>query len=203
MKKQFNLLSTLFVVGLIFLVSCGGGRQVTRIDKNETIDLSGKWNDTDARLVAEEMISDVLKRPWIDEFLKERGKKPVVIVGSVRNKSSEHIEVDMFTKEMEKELLNSGRVSFVATKDEREQVRDERADQQKFSSEESMKQFYKEKGADYLLLGVINSVEDKLEGEKVIKYKVNLELIDVESNTKVWIGDKEIKKYIGQDKYGY
>ena len=98
-------------------------------------------------------------------------------------------------------MINSGKVSFVASKEEREEVREERTDQQDFSSEETMKEFYKEIGADFLLSGVINSVEDSYEGEKVILYQVDLELIDIEKNIKVWIGSKEIKKYIGQDSY--
>ena len=64
-----------------------------------------------------------------------------------------------------------------------------------------MKKFYREIGADFLMLGVINSVEDQFEGEKVILYQVDLELIDIEKNLKVWLGNKKIKKYIGQNSY--
>ena len=46
------------------LVGCGGGKQITRLDPGTQTDLSGKWNDTDSRLVAEEMISDCLSGPW-------------------------------------------------------------------------------------------------------------------------------------------
>ena len=109
--------------------------------------------------------------------------------------------VDVFAKDIERELINSGKVSFVASKEEREQIREERADQQDFSSEETMKKFYREIGADFLLTGIINSVEDKYEGEKVILYQVDLELIDIEKNLKVWLGNKKIKKYIGQGSY--
>jgi len=94
-------------------------------------------------------------------------------------------------------------VNFVASKDERDQVRDERADQQEFSSEESMKKFYREIGADYILLGIINSVEDVADGTKAILYQVDLELIDIEKNLKVWMGNKKIKKVITRDGYGY
>ncbi|MDX1699462.1 MAG: penicillin-binding protein activator LpoB [Melioribacteraceae bacterium] len=185
---------------LIFLSACSS-RQVSRIDTGEVVDLSGKWNDTDSRLTAEAMVEDVLSRPWLTDFLTEAGKKPVVIVGNIRNKSSEHIVVDVFTKDIERELINSGKVSFVASKEEREEIREERADQQDFSSEETMKKFYREIGADFLMLGVINSVEDKFEGEKVILYQVDLELIDIEKNLKVWLGNKKIKKFIGQSSY--
>jgi hypothetical protein len=189
-----------FFVFVFLLMSCSS-REVSRIDSKEVVDLSGKWNDTDSRLTAEAMVEDVLNRPWLDEFIMKEGKKPVVIVGNIRNKSSEHIVVDVFQKDIERELINSGKVSFVASKEEREQIREERSDQQDFSSSETMKKFYKELGADYLLTGVINSIEDKYEGERIILYQVDLELIDIEKNLKVWIGNKKIKKYIGQGTY--
>ena len=164
--KIFSKIISIFIL-TVLLIGCSS-REVSRIDSKEVVDLSGKWNDTDSRLTAETMVDDVLGRPWLTDFLTAKGKKPVVIVGDIRNKSSEHIVVDVFVNDIERELINSGKVSFVASKDVREQVREERSDQQDFSSEETMKKFYREVGADFLLSGVINSVEDKFEGEKVI-----------------------------------
>jgi len=198
--KVYPKIVSIFILS-VFLFGCSSSREVSRIDTRDVVDLSGKWNDTDSRLTAETMVTDVLSRPWLTDYLTEKGKKPVVIVGNIRNKSSEHIVVDIFSKDIERELINSGKVLFVASKDERVDVREERADQQNFSSDETMKKYYREIGADYLLSGVINSVEDKYEGEKVILYQVDLELIDIEKNLKVWLGNKKIKKYIGQGSY--
>ena len=180
------------------LAGCGSSKTVERVDPGETIDLSGDWNDTDSRLVAEEMMSDMLGRPWLGEFKGRTSKEPVVVVGAVRNRSSEHIATSAFIKNLERELTNSGRVSFVASAEEREGVRDERADQQEFSSAESMKRFQQETGADFMLIGEINSIVDQEGGDKVKYYQVNLELVDIETNRKAWIGEKKIKKFITQ-----
>ncbi len=199
-SKLVKIILALSLISLI-AVGCGSSREVSRIDTKEITDLSGKWNDTDARLVAEEMVSDVLARPWLTDYMTANGKKPVLIVGKIRNKSSEHIAVDVFANDIERELLNSGKVTFVASKDARDEVREERKDQQDFASAETFKKFYREIGADFLMTGVINSVQDTYEGEQVIFYQVDLELINIETNTKAWIGTKKIKKYIGQDSY--
>ncbi len=202
--KNLKLFAVVLLGSILLLTACGGSaKRVTRINTQDVVDLSGKWNDTDSRLVAEKMTDDVMKRPWLTDFLKDNGKKPVVIVGKIRNKSSEHIAVDVFTKDMERELLNSGKIRFVAKKDERDEVREERKDQNEFASKESFKKFYKELGADYYLGGVINSVEDTFEGQAVILYQVDLELIDIETNEKVWIGNKKIRKFIQQNEYSY
>jgi penicillin-binding protein activator len=191
----------IFIITALLLMSCGSSRKVTRLDEKQITDLSGRWNDTDSKLTAAAMVDDLIKRPWVDNFIKKAGKEPVVIVGNIRNKSSEHIATDIFIKDIERELLNTGKVKFVATADEREQLRLERIDQQTFSSDESMKKLANETGADFMLIGVINSVFDTNEGTRAKFYQVNLEMIELESNTKVWIGDKQIKKLVEQDSY--
>jgi penicillin-binding protein activator len=170
--------------------------KVSRISTEETTDLSGRWNDTDARLVAEEMVKDALSRPWLTNYVQDQGRKPVVIVGTVRNKSSEHIETLTFIKNIERELINSGEVKFVAGKMERREIRGEREDQQSWASEETAKRLAAETGADFMMQGVITSITDAVQGKKVVYYQVNMELVNLETTEKVWIGEKKIKKYI-------
>jgi uncharacterized protein (TIGR02722 family) len=180
------------------IAGCSSQKTVTRVETDTNIDLSGDWNDVDSRMVAEEMINDVLSRPWLQDYTGEKKKSPDVIVGTVRNRSSEHIATTAFIKNLEKELINSGKVSFVANKEEREEVRDERADQQENASDESMKKFQQEAGADFLLRGDITTIIDQEGGTKVKYYQVNLELVNIETNRKVWIGEKKIKKVVSQ-----
>jgi uncharacterized protein (TIGR02722 family) len=201
MKPSFKF-ALVFVVAALAFSSCASApsRSVTRVASDTQIDLSGRWNDTDAQQVAEAMISDVLSRPWLSDFNMAEGRKPVVIVGEVRNRSDEHIETLVFTKSLERELINSGKVRFVAGAAERGAVRSEKLDQQMEASENTMKRLGQETGADFYLGGVITSVTDAVDGQRVVFYKVNLELINVESSEKVWIGDKQIKKVVEQSK---
>lgn len=196
--KHILIASGLFIA-VSLLAGCGGpSKTVTRVESDTTIDLSGDWNDTDSRLTAEEMIKDVLARPWLTEATAARKQAPSVIVGTVRNRTTEHIQTVTFVKNLERELINSGRVDFVASSEERQEVRDERADQQENASDETMKRFKQETGADYLLRGDITSIVDQEGGERVKYYQVNLELVNIETNKKVWIGEKKIKKFVSQ-----
>ena len=188
---------------LALVVGCAG-TDIKRVDTKETIDLSGKWNDTDSRLVSEEMVNDALKRPWITRFMKEnKGNLPTVIVGTVKNRSHEHINVQTFVKDLERALINSGEIDFVASKAEREELREERKDQASRASEVTAKSEGEEIGADFMLKGVINTIEDKISGKSVMFYQVNLELINIETNKKVWIGEKKIKKFIKKSRFGF
>lgn len=189
--QKHMLLSLAFM--LLFITGCQQ-RKVQRMDPNTQTDLSGRWNDTDARLVAEEMTKDMLARPWLVRFEERHNRKPVIIVGLVDNKTSEHIDPEVFIKNLERELINTALVRVVQAGEFREQMRAERADQQKYASQESAKEWGKELGADYYLTGVITSITDQYGKEKTIFYQTNLELSDLETNEKVWIGEKKIKK---------
>ncbi len=201
-----NAFKSMAVMLMCFTVfACAGcsHKVVSRISSDSVTDLSGRWNDTDSRLVSEEMISDCLSRPWKVQHWETAKKKPVVIVGVIRNKTTEHIAIDTFIGDIEKSFINTGEVAVVASAEEREQIREERADQQTYSSEESVNQWGKEKGADYLLGGVISSITDEEKGEKVVYYQIDLNLINLEDNSKVWLGQKKIKKYIGKNKVSF
>ena len=198
-----NLQSTIRTVLLLalatmLLASCA--KRVTRTGAGEQIDLSGRWNDTDSQQVAEAMITDSMARPWLKRFSDSHaGKVPVVVVYAVKNRSSEHINTQTFVKDLERAFVNSGVVDVVASKDQRSAIRGERADQQKgFTADPA--NIGRELGADFVLTGVLNSINDRLEGNEVVFYQINLELISVESNRKAWIGDKKIKKLIDRSK---
>jgi uncharacterized protein (TIGR02722 family) len=201
-RKFCRISSTIIFLGVMILVSaCASTPKVERKDVDTTIDLSGRWNDADSRMVSEEMISDCLNRPWIERFSAEHGgKPPTVIVGQVKNRSHEHINVQTFVKDLERALINSGRVQFVAARGEREGVRGERLDMAKHASEETMKGPGEEIGADFMLIGSINTIRDEIEGKAVMFYQTNLELIDMANNLKTWIGEKKIKKLIKRPK---
>lgn len=193
--KKVLLVVAAFVAVSVISVSCS--RKVTRIDPGEQVDLSGRWNNTDSRMVAEEMINDILKDKWVGNHQEGHGgQKPVVIVGFVTNKSHEHIEAETFVKDVEQSFIKSGRVRLVQGGKKREELRAEKADQQTNASASSMKKFGLEQGADFILQGSINSIVDSQKRKKVVYYQVNLELTNIQTNEVVWIGDKKIAKYV-------
>lgn len=183
---------------LPFVFACA--TKVERMDNREIRDVSGRWNDTDSQMVATEMIQDCLSSGWYSKATARLGKEPVVIVGSVSNDSMEHINTGAFVEEIQRALINSGKVEFVASCDERGELRQERLEQDEFASEETRKAFGRETGADYMLSGIINSIVDSQSKKAIVFYQVNMKLIDIESNKIVWNGQKQIKKYVTRSK---
>jgi uncharacterized protein (TIGR02722 family) len=183
-------------------LTAGCGKKVRRIDPETTTDLSGFWNDTDSRLVAEGMITDLLTHPWIQEHARSFQATPVVIVGSVRNRSMEHIATGTFIRDLERAFVNSGQVRVVANPLEREELRGERVEQQDWAREETRKQLRAETGADYMLNGAIDVIVDREGGRQVKFYQVDLFLTSIESNERIWIGQTKIKKEISRGGLG-
>jgi uncharacterized protein (TIGR02722 family) len=181
---------------LVGLTACGGETRVTRIDAGVVTDLSGRWNDTDSRIVAESMVKEALEYPWLNTFSQSKRRQPVVVVGTVLNSSHEHINVHTFVTDLERELTNSQKVTFVAGKNERDEVRSERKEQAMYAREDTQKAPGREIGADYIMKGTIATILDEADGTTAMFYQVDLQMVDLESNAKVWFGQKKIKKVI-------
>ncbi len=177
------------------LIVVGCATRVTRVQSDSTIDLSGRWNDADSRMVAESMIKDCLSQGWLHKW-DTLNKQPTVVVGKITNKSHEHLSTETFAEDVERALLNSGRVGFVAGKAERDQVRDEKDDQQSNASAQTASSLHEETGADLMMIGDVNSIVDQEGNKAVIYYQVSMKLVEIESNRTVWIGEKKIKKYV-------
>ena len=189
------------VVGVALATGCA--TKVTRMDEAEVKDLSGAWNDTDSRLVSEEMIGDMLEQAWITNHRAEAGGRPTVIVGEMKNLSHEHINLSTFVADIERSMINSGQVEFVASQSERVEIRGERKDQDLHAREDTRKAMGQEIGADYMLKGSINTIIDAADKDQVRYYQVDLSLISLTDNRKVWLGQKKIKKFVKRSKLRY
>lgn len=193
-KKRFGY--SLVTAAMLVLAACGGSPKVDRIDADTTTDLSGDWNDTDSRLVSRAMVEQALSHPWIGEFIRGNSEQPAVIVGEIKNLSHEHINVTTFVSDIERALINSGRVRFVASRGERGEIREERLDQDLHASEATRNPAGRERGADFMLKGSISTIYDTVNNKQTRFYQVDLSLISLADNSKVWVGQKKIKKAV-------
>ena len=179
------------------LAACSTTPSVQRISTDQVTDVSGYWNDTDANLTAQEMIGQMLGDPWLGNYQGANpGKQPTVIVGGIDNLSSEHISTSTFIDDMQRELINSGKVSFVASSSQRKEVRGERKDQDVNSSSGTRSAMGQETGADFMMQGTINTIIDAAGKTAVKYYQVDLRLINMHNNQFVWVGQKKIKKIV-------
>ncbi|HEY4128680.1 MAG TPA: penicillin-binding protein activator LpoB [Gammaproteobacteria bacterium] len=184
---------------LLALTGCATTPKVQRISADQVTDVSGYWNDTDANLTSQEMVNQMLGEPWLPTFQGANGgKAPTVIVGQITNLSSEHISTSTFIDDIQRQLINSGKVQFVAGKDQRSEVRDERKDQDLNATSGTRSAMGQEVGADYMMQGTINTIIDADGNTSVKYYQVDLRLINMHDNLITWVGQKKIKKIVQQ-----
>jgi penicillin-binding protein activator len=193
------------VAGLVLLVVVGAcAKKVVRIEPTAVTDLSGRWNDTDSRLVANQLVEQSLAAGWAKRYTDTHGgEPPTIIVGNFANRTLEHIAVGTFVNDVEKAIVTTGAARLVASGQERSDLRDERKDQQQNSRADTRARLGQELGARYMLAGELQAIEDVDGRERVVFYQVDASLIDLETNTKVWVGQHKIKKYIERPRFGF
>ena len=198
MKRFFFGLA---VIAAFFCVSCMTSQPVSvqRVSSDTVVDLSGYWNDTDVRIVANSIVDECVNSGAIANYIKKNGKEPIVIVGTIKNESDEHLDTSILAKKFEAALINSGMVDFVASSSERDEIREERTEQQLWASEDTAKRLANETAADFMLIGSVKTIVDSIAGKSTRTYFVYAELVDIESNKKLWVGENsEIKKVINR-----
>jgi PBP1b-binding outer membrane lipoprotein LpoB len=204
MKK--TKMAAIFLPALILFAACSSAPK--RIDADTVVDLSGRWNDSDVRMVCASLISDCLNETRVNQYIEEfakknEGKRPACIVGTFENKTSEHnVNTSIISRSMASAIVNSGKFVFVAGGDTREEIRAERQDQQSNASEETASALGKETGANLLLRGTVESMVDQAGTTEVRSYFVYAELINIENDEVLWSKEnKEIKKVISRSAY--
>jgi hypothetical protein len=193
------------LAGLALLAAASGcwTKRVTRIEPTAVTDLSGRWNDTDSRLVANQLVEQTLGAGWAKRYTDTHGgEAPTIVVGTFSNRTLEHIAVGTFVKDIENALISTGSARVVASGAERVELRGERKDQQQNARADTRARQGQEVGARYLLAGDLQAIEDVEGRERVMFYQVDASLIDLETNAKVWVGQHKIKKYVERARFG-
>ena len=191
------LLAALVLVPTIALTTGCGGPTVKRVDENTDVDLSGNWNAGDSRRVADKMVADCTSFPWADQFKAKNNRIPLVKTGTIKViTNGDVVNTEIFTNDLQRALLRSGKAQPVASNSEKDQAREERKDQDVNSSEATRKESFQESGADFLIIGTINVQDDQANGKKHKFYSVDLKMTDVKTQQQVWIGNEKISKIV-------
>ena len=160
----------------LLLIACSPSNSRLASDAQEVI-----WNDTDAQLVAEKMINELLADNWHNNHVRNSYTKvePSIAVGVVRDLSREQLDMHTFSGNLERKLLltNSANLYVLAKGDQ--QARNE---------------WLKKTHADYILNGSINRIADDLSGVNARFYQVDLVLIERATKQKAWQGQTKIRK---------
>ena len=120
--------------------------------------------------------------------------KPVVILETPKNRTTEHIDLQALYDHVKTALINSGQVTFL-DKAARQEIAEEYEYQGSgYVDASEATGPGKQRAAQYLLGLVITSTVQQVGDKKVVYYKSTFELTDIETTEIVWTDHKEITK---------
>ncbi len=186
------------VVALVLTAGCGGTK-VENVDPSVEGYVSGRWNDSDARAVADDLIPQCMKSPWLPEFRGQHGEtRPRIVIGDIENNTSEHINKDVFMNELQRVLINSGVIRFVADPEVRETLMKEVQWQAEMAKGGGVAPDVERgvSGADFMMMGSVNSIVDQAGKKAIVFYQVDLWLTDLRTWEKVWFGTAQRKHLV-------
>lgn len=197
MLKTRKISLFLCICALCMILASCTTSGVSRVDAGTQIDLTGEWNDTDVNIVCTSLLNECLASPRLDRFEITNGRLPLVLVGTFRNESDEHIDTSIITAKMQNAIINSGRADFMASNSQRQETRAEIMSQQAWSNADQAKTIANEDAADFMLQGTVKTIVQKSGKTTVRTYFVYCEMVDIESGRIIWTGENsEIKKVI-------
>lgn len=191
MKKQGLLL----ILGLLLslgLSACGpkAFTQGNYVDPNKITLLSDKFNENDMQLIVKKLVNSLSR----DSYLGSLKEKPVVAISKVTNRTSEHIDIKQLTDKLRKELIQNRRFRFIDVESRGTLQQEYDYNKQSGNVDQSTTVDPRQIGVRFLITGDLGSYVQTVGDDKLVYYKLTLNLTDVKTNEIIWSDDKEVKK---------
>lgn len=191
MKTRATQLAVL-ALAAVGLAACAGPRAFTRgtyEDPEQIAMLDDRWNQNDMQLVAKKIILSL-------EAWKQRDAldKPVVILETPKNRTTEHIDLQALYDHVKTALINSGQFTFLDKAARQEIAKEYEYQGSGYVNPNEARGPGRQRGAQYFLGLEITSNVQQVGRDKLVYYKTTFELTDIETTEIVWIDHKEITK---------
>lgn len=186
--KQLALLA----LAALSLSACAGNRAFTRgtyEDPSQIAMLDDKWNQNDMQLVAKKVVESL--NQWV---VRDALEKPVVILETPKNRTTEHIDLQALYDHVKTELINSGRFTFLDKAARQEIAKEYEYQGSGYVDPNEATRPGRQRAARFLLGLQITSNVQQVGNDKLVYYKTTFELTDIESTEIVWTDHKEITK---------
>ena len=173
--------------------ACYGPRAYTQgeyEDPNTIEMLSDQFNENDLQLIAKKMVNSLAGSP---AFAQMQGR-PIVVVGQMRNDTSEHIDMLSLADKIQVELNKTGKFAFTDAA-AREQIAQEYEYQQSgYVRPDQAKAPGQQLAADYLMTGEISSIRQAVGNDETVYYKMTAKLHNLRTGVIEWTDEKELRK---------
>ena len=160
-------------------------------DDPESVNLlDDKFNEADMQQMADSIVQAILSCPE----LKDAKGRPTVAVSKVANRTEEYPDLDMLTEKIKTALTKSRKVKFIA-RSSRSEIDDETAygESGRVAKETAIKKG-RQLGVDYLLTGALATNVQQVGNDKLVFYKINMDLVNTETSAVDCSEDFSVRK---------
>jgi hypothetical protein len=186
------LMPSLAVVFALLATSCGP-KAFTKGEYDDPTRvelLDDKFNEADLQQMADTIVQAMVTC----DSIVQASQKPVVAVEKVQNRTEEHIDTVSLTDKIRTALIKSRKVRFV-NKEERASLEDEyQYNESGNVSAATQKKRGKQVGVDFLMGGSLATNIQEVGNDKLIYYKLTMNLTNLESSTIDCTEEREIRK---------
>ncbi len=159
-------------------------------DPNRVELLDDKFNEADLQQMAEKIVAAMLACPEI----KEAKGRPKIAVSKVTNRTEEFIDLESLNEMIRTHLTKSRKVQFVDRGSRAEIDTEVEYGESGRQSRESAKKHGKQVAVDYLMTGALATNIQQVGNDKLIYYKLTMNLTNTDTSVIDCTEEHEIRK---------
>lgn len=193
MHKRQALLAFLVAGATMFIIGCA--HTVRYGDETSVQALSTDFSSTDLQTISADMVDKLLSFPPIVETTSQR--RPVLVVGSIKNRTTRWIDAKAITDTITSKLILSGKFRYVDRSTDREVISELKTQQEGgLTNPNKAKQFGQQEPAEYIITGDFIDISQQANGKKDVFYKFTLSLRNLQTGIVEWKDEHQIRKLV-------
>lgn len=182
-----------------FLAGCAGTVQYG--DAGSTKPVSTEFGSSDLQQIADTMVESLLVFPPVVEMTT--GKRPVITVDKVKNKTMQHIDTESITDSIRAKLIRSGKFRFIDRTTDDQTVEEIKIQQDSgLVDKKTAVEFGRQIGAEFMLTANFSEITQKGGGVTDVYYKFTMSLKNMKTGILEWSDEKEIRKVFKKSLFG-
>ena len=199
MKNGIKVLFTAAVIGSLSLSGCASTMQYG--DAGSAKPVSTEFGSSDLQQIAESMVDSLCTFPPLVELTT--GRRPVVSVDKVKNKTMQHIDTESVTDSIRAKLIRSGKFRFIDRTTDTQTVEELKVQQDsglvdKKNAVQTGQQF----GAEFLLTANVSEITQRAGAVTDTYFKFTMSLKNLKTGILEWSDEKESRKVFKRGTFG-
>lgn len=199
MKRGMKVLFAAVAIGSLSLSGCASTIQYG--DAGSAKPLTTEFGSSDLQQIAETMVDSMITFPPMVALTT--GRRPVVSVDIVKNKTMQHIDTESITDSIRAKLIKSGKFRFIDRTTDAQTIDEIKTQQDSgLVDKKSAVNFGQQIGAEFLLTSNFSEIKQKVGGTTDVYYKFTMSLKNLKTGILEWSDEKEIRKVFKRGTFG-